>query len=822
MSSLLNAASNVRENRASRLRAQQLAEKPQTRTVTWSNAPSRPGGFGKPDPCPPQGLPASLLRNSSRIPTRRVPGVRTSRPTSPMGSLRGSSPDRVSICSLPNHLEEKASPKRKALVAGDGDLQISNQKDKTSSLEVLNDQTDFKLVNKRVRLDLQPQHSAATFILPKNKGAKPSILRKRTTIVKTDRAHHRVLDLNKLRVVDVQQKKLENMQSEFMAKIRSLGILAKEHRGTYKFVAMVVNDNCKLVVHEDDMLRLPRNIPVESVNDLKHRCRNIVDTGFMMFYDFMPIIQHSKSDKEAQENREVLRAQLKSAVNRRINSVIEEIDELCRTKGKRDEAPNSTLYREMNELRVQKTNMETRYFDLKKELIDQINQQKADCDAKMAVEISVRDHKVSELRKSLRRSEDLVAELNIRLSEKDDDLKTSNQTILTLQSENDELVRVNNRIQKSMEDTNLGLERANKTVANLEEKISYLRDELKEARELIVNLQKRPDPLDDKSMGEKDVIIADLKLQLQNFEHHRNMMQKQVNAAVKQVAEFDELNAKYQSSATQLNELREQLRNSEAKRIIHARNEEQLRKDLEKLRDQSSRDQKMLSLRSDMINDLQDNERDCQLKIDKIYKEITSFEEVKKNLTLKEKEFRNLFGTLTFKQKELRRQDHAIKLMKEENSRIISRQTKQKERNTAMQAEIINLKKIIFKYAKLVIGTNGQKSFEVVPDLEDASINAPRLQPQPHPHPPQRRHRSMSLSHGRSFFDPLQRFHEQQQKLLQRQRRSTDSPRRMHQHNQEDRQQNPLNIPAPQQHSSQQNNQLNHHLHRRHRRHHRN
>nr|XP_043068722.1 synaptonemal complex protein 1-like [Drosophila bipectinata] len=373
-----------------------------------------------------------------------------------------------------------------------------------------------------------------------------------------------------------------------------------------------------------------------------------------------------------------------------------------------------------------------------------------------------------------------------------------------------------------MEDTNLGLERANKTVANLEEKISYLRDELKEARELIVNLQKRPDPLDDKSMGEKNVIIADLKLQLQNFEHHRNMMQKQVNAAVKQVAEFDELNAKYQSSATQLNELREQLRNSEAKRIIHARNEEQLRKDLEKLRDQSSRDQKMLSLRSDMINDLQDNERDCQLKIDKMYKEITSFEEVKKNLTLKEKEFSNLFGTLTFKQKELRRQDHAIKLMKEENSRIISRQTKQKERNTAMQAEIINLKKIIFKYAKLVIGTNGQKSFEVVPDLEDASINAPRLQPQPHPHPPQRRHRSMSLSHGRSFFDPLQRFHEQQQKLLQRQRRSTDSPRRMHQHNQEDRQQNPLNIPAPQQHSSQQNNQLNHHLHRRHRRHHRN
>lgn len=34
----------------------------------------------------------------------------------------------------------------------------------------------------------------------------------------------------------------------------------------------------------------------------------------MMFYDFMPLIQHAKSDQEAQEKREQLRAQLKIAV----------------------------------------------------------------------------------------------------------------------------------------------------------------------------------------------------------------------------------------------------------------------------------------------------------------------------------------------------------------------------------------------------------------------------------------------------------------------------------------------------------------------------
>lgn len=86
------------------------------------------------------------------------------------------------------------------------------------------------------------------------------ITRKRKPDVKPDRCHRRILEMNKIRVVDVQQKKLENMQSEFMAKIRSLGSLAKELKGVYKFVAMVINDECKLVMHEDDMLRLPRNI----------------------------------------------------------------------------------------------------------------------------------------------------------------------------------------------------------------------------------------------------------------------------------------------------------------------------------------------------------------------------------------------------------------------------------------------------------------------------------------------------------------------------------------------------------------------------------
>lgn len=68
-----------------------------------------------------------------------------------------------------------------------------------------------------------------------------------------------------------------------------------------------------------------------------------------------------------------------------------------------------------------------------------------------------------------------------------------------------------------------------------------------------------------------------------------------------------------------LSELREQLRNSDAKLMTQARNEEQLRKELEKMREQANRDQKMLSMRSDLINNLQENEKESQNKINKMY-----------------------------------------------------------------------------------------------------------------------------------------------------------------------------------------------------------
>ncbi|KAI8033004.1 hypothetical protein M5D96_014244, partial [Drosophila gunungcola] len=73
-----------------------------------------------------------------------------------------------------------------------------------------------------------------------------------------EKSHHRVIELNKVRLLKLQHKKLENLTTEFMQKIRTLAFQGVQR--DYKFVAVVVNENCKFVFHADDLHRLPKNL----------------------------------------------------------------------------------------------------------------------------------------------------------------------------------------------------------------------------------------------------------------------------------------------------------------------------------------------------------------------------------------------------------------------------------------------------------------------------------------------------------------------------------------------------------------------------------
>ncbi|KRJ99469.1 girdin isoform X2 [Drosophila yakuba] len=651
----------VRGNKASLLRATGKVEKPAPSTATWARTTTHGGVFSTP---PVLYGDESLSRSftASRIPVSR----RTS-PQKSVAQSRNTSPARInpvkkaipciSACSLPNR---RVEPEQKVT------------------------ESDRKSVADEVtpRRNVVPAQTCVPKQIPNT----------------NKKSHRRVLELNKVRVFETQKQKLGCLQSEFMEKIRSMGPELR-NQGVFKFVALAVNDECKVVVQNDDLLRLPKNIPTESIGDLKNRCRAIVDQGFLMIYDYLPNIQRAKTDFEAREMREEIRCKLAALLDRKMSSVVDEIDELCGPGANKSDSPNKTLYRELADLRSQKQVMESRYFDAKKEHNDQMNQLRTEYDAKFEQQLGSRDHAIAELRKSLRQSEEVVSEQSMRLAEKNSRLVAEDCTIEGLRSEVSKLKNANQRLIHRLEEADMGLERARNTVDKNLGQIAYLEGELTEARELIVHLQKRPDVMD-KGIMEKDLIIADLKLQLQNLEQHKNVLNKQVANALKQHADFEELSANYKNAVGQISDLKEALSATNAKLDLQSKVEQQLRQEVSKMQQQTELDRKLLEARGDLISTLQKNEQDNRSKLDQMYYQVsekdTLINQVNNQLNSKEEEFRNLFGTLAHKQTEVRRQEHVIKLLKEQNSRVSLLRATQDERNASMEEEIKNLKNTLY------------------------------------------------------------------------------------------------------------------------------
>ncbi|XP_026836138.1 centrosomal protein of 112 kDa isoform X2 [Drosophila erecta] len=567
----------VRGNKASLLRANGKAnDKQAPNNTTWTRTTTCGGIFSTPP----------ILKDDDSLTRRcmasRIPVGRRTSPEKSVAQSRNTSPMRanpskkvlpcVSACSLPNR---RVEPEHKVT-------------------EIERKSVADEVISKRNVVPAQLHKSTAG--VPKQ-------------FANTDKkSHRRVLELNKLRVFEAQKEKLEHLQSEFMHKIRFLGP-ELQNQGVFKFVSLTVNDECKVVVHNDDLLRLPKNIPTESISDLKNRCRAIVDQGFMLIYEHIPSIQRTKNDFEAREKREEIRCKLAELLNRKMNSIVEEIDELC-GPGNKSDSPNKSLYREMAELRSQKQLMESRYFDAKKEYNDQINQLRAEYDAKLEDQLASRDQAMAELRKSLRRSEDVISDQTMRLADKNSKLVTEDSTIEALRSELSTLNTTNQRLIHRLEDADLGMERARNSIEKNLGQISDLEGELKEARELIVHLQKRPDVMD-KGVMEKDLIIADLKLQLQNLEQHKNVLNKQVCNALKQHGDFEDLSASYEKALKQICDLKEALNVTNAKLEIQSN-------DLSRMHQQMEIDQKLLEARSELITKLQKNEQDNRSKLDQM------------------------------------------------------------------------------------------------------------------------------------------------------------------------------------------------------------
>ncbi|XP_052857778.1 protein Hook homolog 3-like [Drosophila gunungcola] len=200
----------------------------------------------------------------------------------------------------------------------------------------------------------------------------------------------------------------------------------------------------------------------------------------------------------------------------------------------------------------------------------------------------------------------------------------------------------------------------------------------------------------DKGVKKKDLVIADLKLQMRNLEDHKNFLNMQVNNALKEHADFDELNEKHRNAMMQISELKEALNIKSIESKTQSQVEGRLNKEMTKLREKIDLDQQMLTARNHLIYSLQKTEQENRAKLDKMYCQVGEknmlISQVYNELASKEEESRKLFGILSFKQREVRRQEHDIQLLKEQIARGSMALKDQEVRIVTMQEEIKRLK----------------------------------------------------------------------------------------------------------------------------------
>lgn len=109
--------------------------------------------------------------------------------------------------------------------------------------------------------------------------------------------------------------------------------------------------------------------------------------------------------------------------------------------------------------------------------------------------------------------------------------------------------------------------------------------------------------------------------------------------------------------------------------------------------------QRLLRIRSELINSLQEKEASNRFRMDDLYSEIhkksSLVSKMNSEISAKAEELQNLFSTLGTKQLEVNRQEHIIKMLEENNERSQKLRVKQEEKIARLESENAELKRMI-------------------------------------------------------------------------------------------------------------------------------
>ncbi|EDW05081.1 GH19671, partial [Drosophila grimshawi] len=159
------------------------------------------------------------------------------------------------------------------------------------------------------------------------------------------------------------QKQLEDVQSQFLQRTSSCRQQGQEC--TYKLVTIVHADNCKLLLHPDDLLELPKNIPAKSANDFKHLCHEFFESTLKSISEQIMNLELFKDDITGAAVCETLRVTLQEELNDKLLAVDAEIMRMCSGAPEKIDVgnKNSELHRPNSHLQLENENKQ-----LKKQL----------------------------------------------------------------------------------------------------------------------------------------------------------------------------------------------------------------------------------------------------------------------------------------------------------------------------------------------------------------------------------------------------------------------------------------------------------------------
>ncbi|XP_018794906.1 PREDICTED: coiled-coil domain-containing protein 18 isoform X4 [Bactrocera latifrons] len=567
-------------------------------------------------------------------------------------------------------------------------------------------------------------------------------------------ARERVVENNKLKVFEGLQRKLQDMQTDFMQKFETLKRTSPDKLKTdFKFITMVRNDEYKLVLKDDHMVKMPKKLPADSVNDFKEKVRSAVESSLVSVIDNLKDIQ---SDPDRMLNLDDAHNFLGRQQNKKMQDLFECVNGLANAKDTEMDAQIVRMQKEIQEGKKALQIAEKKLTELKAIHTSELEALEKDLKEKTDADTMKRENQIAEMNRKLRNLEKQHDKLKTTLQQNTeecshgqtekakllDELKSCKDNI---QSLNKKLTHAENQLSHEKKDKH----EKNDTIQKLEVELEKYKKELEEA------LQAKPTPEQHNHEKELKKEVHKLKGKVENLEKEKQEFITQVEQLQEDIKVMDKLRHRIhdleeenrdllarEKNALENVELPKEfqaelcrLRQSEAEK---GREIEKLKIQLskahyniEQLEEQIRRDQQLLEVRSELINSLQTNDHTQRIQLDQIFAEVgvknNTINEVWLNndLRTKSEEFQNLFNTLSNKQMELSRQEHMIKLLEESNERSQMLRVKQEEKIGRMEEEIARLKQTIALYQHNVLGNTGCKNliYQPVVGAEDYNEN---------------------------------------------------------------------------------------------------